>query len=86
MKMKVPIVIDEGSNSKQKKKKKGCSKCTNSNKGYHSEKHCFKKKMDIMTQFLKRKNIDVPDSARKKELEKPTDLKEQCHDAHHQVN
>ena len=57
---------DEGSNSKKKRNKKGSSKCTYCSKSFHTENYCFKKKMEIMTQFLERHNIDVLDIARKK--------------------
>ena len=44
--------IDEGSSSKKKGNKKGRSKFNYCNKPSHIEKYCFKRNMDIMTQFL----------------------------------
>ena len=84
--MKVPILLMKVQIPSSKRRRKGAPSVLIATKDIILKKYCFKKKMDIMTQFLKRKNIDVPDSVRKKELEKPTDLKEQCHDAHHQGN
>ena len=72
--------IDEG--SKKKVKKKGStSKCSYCRKGFHSENKCFKKNMDIMSQFLEKHKIEVPD-----ELEKPIDSSKQCHSAHFQCD
>ena len=62
--------IDRGSKSKMKSKKKGSSKCSYCNKGFHSKKSCFKKKMHTKTQFLERHNIDVPNFVRKKKPKK----------------
>ena len=61
---------------KKAKKKGSTSKCSYCSKGFHSEKKCFKKKMDIMSQLLEKHKIEVPD-----ELEKPADSSEQCHTA-----
>ena len=73
---------DEGLNSMKKVKKKGrSSKCTYCSKGFHSKNKCFKKNMDIMSQFLENHNIDVPD-----ELEKPVESSEHCHSEKSQVN
>ena len=64
-----PNPTDEGSNSMKKVKKKGStSKCSYYSNGFHSEKKCFKKKMDVMSQLLEKHNIDVPNK-----LEKPTE-------------
>ena len=61
----------------KKVKKKGITyKCYYCRKGFHSEKKCFKKNMDIMSQVLEKHKIKVPD-----ELEKPMDSSEQCHSA-----
>ena len=70
---------DEGSNSKKKGNKKGRSKCTYCSKPSHNEKSCFKKKMDIMTEFLKRTNIDVPNFGRKEGRENFVDPQGHCH-------
>ena len=70
---------NEGSISMKKVKKKGTtSKCSYYNKGFHSEKKCFKKKMDIiiMSRLLEKHNIKVLD-----ELEKPVESPEHCHGA-----
>ena len=58
--------IDEG--MKKVKKKGSTSKCSYCSKGFHFEKKCFKKKMDIMSQLLEKHTIEVPD-----ELEKHVD-------------
>ena len=64
----------------KKVKKKGRTyKCSYCIKGFHSEKKCFKKKMDIMSQLLDKHKIEVPD-----ELEEPADSSEQCHTAQFQ--
>ena len=59
---------------KKVKKKERTSKCSYCRKGFHSEKKCFKKNMEIMSQLLEKHKIEVPD-----ELEKPADSSEQCH-------
>ena len=59
---------------KKSKKKGSTSKCSYCSKGFHSEKKCFKKNMDIMSHILKKYKIEVLD-----ELEKPNDSSEQCH-------
>ena len=69
-----------GEDSVKKGKKKGrTSKCYYWRKGFHLEKKCFKKNMDIMSQLLEKHKIEVPD-----ELEKPADSSEQCHTAQFQ--
>ena len=64
---------------KKVKKKGSTSKCSYCNKGFHSEKKCFKKNMDIMSHPLEKHKIEVTD-----ELEKPADSSEQCHTAQFQ--
>ena len=61
---------------KKVKKKGSTSKCSYCSKGFHHEKKCFKKKMDIMSQLLKKHNIKVPD-----ELEKLVEFSKHCHSA-----
>ena len=56
--------IDEGSMKKVKKKGR-TSKFSYCSKGFHYEKTCFKKKMDITSQLLKKHNIDVPNELEK---------------------
>ena len=63
---------DEGLNFK-KGNKKGISKCTYCRKHSHNEKYCFINNMEIMTHFLKRNNIDVPNFARKEGRENCVD-------------
>ena len=55
---------DEGQNFK-KGNKKGISQYIYCKKYYHNENYFFKNKIDIITQLLKRNNIDVPDFARR---------------------
>ena len=62
---------NEGLNFKKKGNKKRRYQCTYSRKSYHNENSCFKKKMDIMTQFLERNNIDVLDFARREKSVDP---------------
>ena len=64
---------------KKVKKKGSTSKCYYCRNGFHLEKGCFNKKMDIMSQLLKKHNIKVLD-----ELEKPADSSEHCHSAQFQ--
>ena len=59
---------------KKGKKKGSTSKCSYYNKGFHSEKKCFKKNMDIMSHLLDKHKIEVPD-----ELEKPVDSSKHYH-------
>ena len=59
---------EESSNSKknksQKKKGKGeMSKCAYYDKGYHPERYCMKKQIDILTQLLEKHNISLPEGA-----------------------
>ena len=44
---------------KKVKKKGSRSKCSYCNKGFHSEKKCFKKNMEIMSQILEKHKIEV---------------------------
>ena len=77
-----PKIEDESSkptheDSVKKVKKKGsASKFYYCRKGFHPEKKCFNKNMDIMSQLLEKHKIEVPD-----ELEKPVDSSEHCHSA-----
>ena len=71
--------IEDEDLMKKVKKKGSTSKCSYCRKGSHSEKKCFKKKMEIMSQLLEKHKIEVPD-----ELEKPADSSEQCHTAQFQ--
>ena len=59
--------IDEGLNFK-KGNKKGRYQCTYCNRYSHNENYFFKNKIEIMTQFLERNNIDVPVFARRENL------------------
>ena len=61
---------------KKIEKKGSTSKCSYCSTGFHPEKKCFKKKMDIMSQLLEKHKIEVPD-----ELEKLVDSSRQCHTA-----
>ena len=69
---------DEGS-MKKVKKKWSTSKCSYCSKIFHTENKCFKKKLDIMSQFLEKHNIEVPD-----ELEKPVESSKHFHSAQFQ--
>ena len=69
---------DEGS-MKKVKKKGSTSKCSYCRKKFHPENKCFKNNMDIMSQFLGKNNIKVPD-----ELEKPAESLEHYHSAQFQ--
>ena len=52
----------------QKKKNKGeMSKCAYCIKGNHFESSCMKKKIDMLTQFLEKNGISLPDSSKKRE-------------------
>ena len=52
----------------QKKKNKGeMSKCAYYSKGYHLERSCMKKQIDMLTQFLENNNISLPDFSKKRE-------------------
>ena len=52
----------------QKKKNKGeMSKCTYCSKGYHLERSCMKKQIDMLTQLLEKNNISLPDCSKKRE-------------------
>ena len=78
--MKKPKSEIEDEDLMKKVKKKGRrSKCYYCRKGFHLEKKCFKKNMDIMSQLLEKHKIEVPD-----ELEEPADSSEQCHSAQFQ--
>ena len=46
---------------KRKREKHTCGYCI----GSHSDRSCFRNKLDIMTKFLEENNIDVPYFARK---------------------
>ena len=45
---------------KKVKKKGSTSKCSYCSKGFHSEKNCFNKNMDIMSHLLQKHNIQFP--------------------------
>ena len=64
---------------KKVKKKGSTSKCSYCRKGFHLQKKCFKKKMDIVSQLLEKHNIKVPD-----ELKKFVDSSKHCHSAQFQ--
>ena len=52
----------------QKKKNKGeMSKCAYCSKGYHLERSCMKKQIDMLTQLLEKNNISLPDFSKKRE-------------------
>ena len=73
---------DESSNSMNKfKKTRSLAKCSYFGKGFHSQKKCFKKNIEIIAQFFEKHNIDVPD-----ELEKLVESSEHCHNAQSQGN
>ena len=82
MKEKKPKLYNEDERSKptdegllNKVKKKGStSKCSYCSKGFHAEKKCFKKNMEIMSQLLENHNIEVPN-----ELENDVDSLEHFH-------
>ena len=58
---------------KKVKKKGSTSKHSYCINDFHSEKKCFKKNMDIMSQLLGKHKIEVPE-----ELQKHADSSEQC--------
>ena len=64
---------------KKIKKKGSTANCSYCNKGFHIEKKCFKKKMDIMYQLLEKHNIEVS-----YEPEKLADSSEHYHSAQFQ--
>ena len=70
--------IDKGS-MKKVKKKGSTSKCSYYRKGFNLENIFFENNMDIMTQHLEMRNIEVQD-----ELEKPDDSSKDCHSAQFQ--
>ena len=70
--------IDEGS-LKKVKKKMSTFKISYCSKGFHLEKKCFKKNMDIMSHLLENNNIKVLDL-----LEKPVESSKHCHSAQFQ--
>ncbi|KAH9291034.1 hypothetical protein KI387_044163 [Taxus chinensis] len=47
-----PKPLDGSTGSKEKRDKKGNSKCTYCNRGYHPESSCMKKTIDLMAQSL----------------------------------
>ena len=52
----------------QKKKNKGeMSKCTYCSKGYHPKNSRMKKKIYMLTKFLEKNNITLPDCSKKRE-------------------
>ena len=53
--------IEDEDLMKKVKKKGSTSKCSYCRKGFHSEKKCFKKNMDIMSQLLEKHKIEVPE-------------------------
>ena len=73
MKEKKPKLDNEDESSKptdegsmKKVKKKGITyKRSYCNKEFHFEKKCFKKKLDIVSQFLTKHNIEVTDDLEK---------------------
>ena len=72
---------DEGSNPtdeglKKVNKKGRTSKCSYCRNGFHSDNKCFKKNMGIMSLFLEKHNIEVPD-----ELEKLVESSEHYYSA-----
>ena len=62
---------EEGSNFQKKGNKKGRSQCTYCIKYSYNGNYCFKNKMDIMSPFLERNNIDVLDFARREKSNDP---------------
>ena len=70
--------IDEG--SMKKSQNKGITyKCYFCSKGFHPDKKCFNKNMEIMSHLLDKHNIEVPG-----ELEKLVDSLEHYHNAQFQ--
>ena len=67
---------DEGSMKKVKKKGR-TNKLSYCSKGFNTNNKCFNNNMDIMSQLLKKNNIEVPD-----ELEKPVESSKHCHNTH----
>ena len=48
-------------------------------KGYHPERSCMKKKIDMLTQLLEKNNISLPDFSKKKEGGSNSRDKERVH-------
>ena len=66
----------------KKVKKKGRTyKCYYCNKVLYLKNKCFNKKLEIMSQLLKKHNIEILD-----DLEKPAEFSEDFHSAQSQVN
>ena len=64
----------------QKKNNKGeMSKCAYFSKGYHPKRSCMKKKIDMLTQLLEKKNISLPDCSKKREGGSNSENKEIVH-------
>ena len=66
-------------NPKKKKNKGEMSKCTYCSKGYHPESSCMKKQIDMLTQFLEKKNISLPNCSKKREGGSNSEDKERVH-------
>ena len=58
---------EELQGSKKKKNKGEMIKCAYCSKGYHPERSCMKKQIDMFTQLLENNNISLPDCSKKRE-------------------
>ena len=78
-----PKSQEEPSGSKknfQKKKNKGeMRKCAYYSKGYHLERSCMKKQIDMLTQLLEKNNISLLGCTKKREGGSNSDDKERAH-------
>ena len=54
-------------NSQKKKNKGEMRKCAYCSKGYHPERSCMRKQIDMLTQILEKNNISLLDCLKKKE-------------------
>ena len=55
------------------------SKCAYYDKGYHPERYCMKKQIDMLTQLLEKHNISLPECTKKKESASNSEYKERVH-------
>ena len=67
--------LDDSSNSKGGKGKKGKSKCGYCNRGFHPKSSCMKKTTDLMANSLQQNNLRdcIPENAKKKLGDQPPD-------------
>ena len=66
-------------NSQKKKNKGEMSKCAYCTKGYHLERSCMKKQIDMLTQRLEKNYISLLDCSKKKEGGSNSEDKERVH-------